>query len=104
MYWFATPNPGSTATFHARSVPTIPTDYLTITMANVNVTVGSTQAISTFSTFPSNSFLMNSGSALITEYGAVGQFVAGTYTATKTDIGTGQQHTYTGSFRVRRTN
>lgn len=104
LYWYATPPPVLTATITARTIPIVPNNYATITFSNSNVTVGSVMAVSAFSTFSSNSYLLNSGTITITEYGAVGQFVAGNFTVTKSDITNGQLHTFTGSLRIRRTN
>lgn len=105
FYMYAIYNPTYTNSIYARTLPLVSTNYATITFDIHNVGVGSTVDISTFSTAPSNSFLLNPGATLtITEYGNVGEFEAGTFTATKSDLATGTLHTYTGSFRIRRTN
>ncbi len=104
MYMYAIYNPTYTNTIYARTLPLVSTNYATITFDIRNAAVGSNAVISTFSTAASNSFLLNSGIVNITEYGSVGQFEAGTFTATKRDLATNTLHTYTGSFRIRRTN
>lgn len=105
MYMFAVNGPVFTNTIYARTLPLVPTNYVTITFGIQNITVGSTTAVSSFATPQSNSFLLNPGGVVnITEYGSIGQFEAGTFTVTKTDIQTQTLHTYTGNFRVRRTN
>lgn len=105
MYMFAVNGPTFTNTIYARTLPLVPTNYVTITFGIQNITVGSNTAISSFATPASSSFLLNPGGVVnITEYGSIGQFEAGTFTVTKTDIQTQTIHTYTGNFRVRRTN
>ncbi|MFN8253329.1 MAG: hypothetical protein U0V75_15785 [Ferruginibacter sp.] len=104
MYMFANNGPVYTNMIYARSLPLVPTDYVTITFDIWNAAAGSNMAISTFA-FPQNSsYIFNSGVVHLTEYGPVGGFEAGTFTATKTDLATQTQHSYTGSFRIRRTN
>lgn len=105
MYMIAVNGPVFTHSIYGRTLPLVPTNYVTITFGTNNIGVGSTTAISTFSTPANNSFLLNPGGMVtITEYGSVGQFEAGTFTVSKTDLATQTLHTYTGSFRVRRTN
>lgn len=104
MYMFATPPPTYTTTIYGRKLPLVATNYVTITFGSFNLIVGSITNVSSFATFSSNSYLLNSGTVTITEYGPVGQFIAGTFTANKTDITTQTVHTFTGNFRVRRTN
>lgn len=104
LYWIGTPAPTNTASVYARTLPLTPNNYAMFTMANNNVTVGSTQVLSAFSTNSSGNFMFVNGSVNITEYGAIGQFVAGTFTAVKNDLSTGTQHSFAGSFRVRRAN
>lgn len=105
MYMFAVYAPTYTNSIHARTLPLVPTNYATITFGIQNITVGSNTAVSTFATPQSNSYLLNPGGVVnITEYGSVGQFEAGTFTVSKTDIQTQIVHTFTGNFRVRRTN
>lgn len=105
MYMFAVYAPTYTNTIYARTLPLVSTNYATITFGIQNITVGSNTAVSNFSTPLNNSYILNPGGTLnITEYGNIGQFEAGTFSVTKTDIQTQILHTYTGSFRIRRTN
>jgi hypothetical protein len=103
-YMYAVYAPTYTNTIYGRTLPLVPNNYATITFGIFNISVGSNTAVSSFSTFTSNSYLFNSGMVNITEYGNIGQFEAGTFNVTKTDLQTQTLHTFTGSFRIRRTN
>lgn len=80
---------------------------LEFSFLNQNITQGSTQQLKYFtSTQTGQTNAGNAGTPVInvsiTEYGAVGQFVAGNFTGTVKDIQTNADHTINCSFRIRR--
>ena len=80
---------------------------LEFSFTNLNITQGSTQQLSYFTSTQTKE--TNAGVAgtpvinvNITEYGAVGQFIAGNFTGTVKDLQTNSDHSITCNFRVRR--
>ncbi len=103
-YWVA----GTSSTdVYANRNPFIAAQSSGITYAygNINTTVGSVMAVSSFSSMYTTGFTpLISGSVTFTEYGSIGQFVSGNISVVKTDAQTSVVHNITGNFRVRRTN
>jgi hypothetical protein len=69
------------------------------------VPIGTSEPVSFFSS-PLTVAWSNqiTGAVVISEYGPIGQFVAGTFSVVKTDVQTSVVHNITGNFRVRRYN
>jgi hypothetical protein len=80
---------------------------LEFSFSNLNIAQGSTQQLTYFTSTQTGQTNAGAGGAPvvnvnITEYGAVGQFIAGNFTGTVKDLQTSSDHTVTCNFRVRR--
>jgi hypothetical protein len=97
---------GTTNSFVITGNTINPSDrYITFNVESTGIAVGSTQAISYIYTnqFNNQNITITNNPVLhITEYGAVGEFIAGNFAAALIDNTTSQTHTINCSFRVRR--
>ncbi len=78
--------------------------YVYLNFVNTGIGAGSSQNITGFysSYLPTQGTLTPPATVNITEYGAIGQFIAGNFTCTLTSTAPPATHNIVGSFRVRR--
>ncbi len=78
--------------------------YVYLNFNNTGIGVGSSQNLSSFySTYlPTQAILSTPATVIITEYGPVGQFIAGNFTCTLISTAPAATYTIVGNFRVRR--
>ena len=98
----------STSTIDSRRIPDMLTEYARIGYQENGTTVGSSQNLLFFYTpqtgmYPYFTTSATPVSVNITEYGTIGQYISGNFTATLTSSGPGNpQYNVVCSFRVRR--